>query len=180
MKQIAQPHMGQMNKSLFQTWWDSRSFLQKRVIRFCLSMLVMVLCFPLYYAGLFGTVDGPLHPSAIGARLAGLGVTKTHFLLMFLSILIISLSWNWIFNLVSLAAGSRLTCTKKRSGDFCGKPVKRTRVDDPKTGGKKVIYVCESGHEQEEAHFHPVKKGTISHCLWLLSLSFAAIVAFMS
>ena len=44
-------------------WWHSRSFLQQRLIRLCLSILVMVLCFPLYYLGFFGTVDGPLHPA---------------------------------------------------------------------------------------------------------------------
>ena len=163
-------------------WWHSRNFIQKRLIRFGLSMLTMVVCFPLYYAGLFGGVDGPLNPARIGSRLASLGVSRTHAMLLFLSFLIIAVSWNWIFNLVSMAIGSRLTC-KRVLGDkgrFCGAPVKRGTVRHKKTGAGVSQYICAEGHKRPDAHFHPLKKGAVSHCIWIVSLAFCIIVFFMS
>ena len=64
-------------------------------------------------------MDGPLHPARIGESLAGMGLTKTHSMVFFLSFLIISLCWNWIFNIVSHLMGSRLPCNKV---DEEGKP----------------------------------------------------------
>ena len=93
-------------ETAFWRWWNRLSFVQKRLFRMFASMLVMVLCFPLYYLGLFGSVEGPLNPARIGDSLAGMGVTKTHSLVFFLSFLIISVSWNWIYNIVSLLMGS--------------------------------------------------------------------------
>ncbi|MFH1954759.1 MAG: hypothetical protein ABIL06_24485 [Pseudomonadota bacterium] len=169
------------NKSPFSKWWNSRSFLQKRLIRVSLSMLVMVLCFPLYYLGLFGTVEGPLHPARIGDALAGMGVTKTHAMVLFLSFLIISVTWNWIYNLVSYLAGSRLTCNKTdESGHPCGARAERRRVAHRKTGLTAPQYVCAQGHKRPEAHFHPVQKGTFSHTLWVMALIFCVIVFFLS
>jgi len=163
-------------------WWHSRDFLQKRILRFCFSMLVMVLCFPLYYLGIFGSVEGPLHPARIGQHLAGLGVTRSHCMILFLTFLIISVSWNWIFNLVSLLIGSRLTCKRSlfKEGHLCGAAVVRHKVMDPKTGQKSICYVCAKGHKRPDAYFHPVRKGTFSHSIWLVSLVFCAIVFFMS
>lgn len=157
----------------FQRWWKTRSFVQKRLLRFCLSMLVMITCFPLYYAGFFGTVEGPLNPSRIGESLAGLGVTRTHSLILFTSFLVMSVTWNWIFNLASIAAGSRLTCTRRGpSGRPCGERVERLREG----GDSGPTYVCRRGHRRPDAHFHPVKKGSFSHTLWLVSLVFCVIV----
>ena len=168
-------------ESPLKRWWNSRSFVQKRLIRFCMSMLVMVICFPLYYLGLFGSVEGPLNPAAIGDTLAGMGVTQKHAMLLFLSFLIIAVSWNWIFNLVSMLMGSRLSCSRPTAGGRpCAARVKRERRLDQKSGRKVFHYTCEKGHKRNEAHFHPVKKGTISHSLWLISFVFCLMVFFMS
>lgn len=161
-------------------WWNSRSFLQKRLLRLCSSMLVMVVCFPLYSMGLFGTVEGPLNPKNMGDVLAGLGVTQQHSLLLFVTFFIIALSWNWIYNLVSLAAGSRLTCSRPNAGGgSCGGEAKRTREKD-ENRNTIVRYRCGRGHLRPDAHFHPVKKGTYSHVLWVVSLAFCLIVLFCS
>jgi len=168
-------------ESPFSRWWNSRTFIQKRLIRLCLSMLVMILCLPFYYLGLFGTVDGPLNPGRFGDALAGMGVTKTHSLVFFLSFLIIAVSWNWVYNLVSLLIGSRLTCNKPdEEGKPCGAPVERRKVEHKKTGQRVPQYVCAKGHKRPEAHFHPVKKGTISHTVWVIALIFCVIVLFLS
>ena len=168
-------------ESLFRRWWNSRNFLQQRLIRFCLSMLVMVICFPLYYLGFFGTIEGPLNPSQIGEQLAGMGVTRTHSMLLFLSFLIIAVSWNWIYNLASLLVGARLTCKRALSDDaICGAPVKRSKTIDKKTGREVPQYICDQGHKRPDAHFHPVRKGTVSHAIWVMSLVFCIIVFLMS
>ena len=166
----------------FRRWWNSRNFIQQRLIRFCLSMLVMVLCFPLYYLGFFGSVEGPLNPAHIGERLAGMGVTRTHSMVLFLTFLIIAASWNWIYNLVTLVMGSRLTCTRPgAAGKPCGAPVRREKQSgERKIGHPTPPYVCEQGHKRFDAHFHPVKKGTVSHTIWVVSLVFCIIVFWSS
>ena len=157
------------------------SFIHKRLIRMSLSTVVMILCFPLYYLGLFGSVEGPLNPARIGDFLAGLGVTKTHSLVFFLSFLIIAVSWNWIYNSVSLLVGARLTCKKPdEEGKPCGTRVERKKVEQKKTGQKVAQYVCANGHKRADAHFHPVKKGMVSHTVWLVALSFCVVVLFLS
>jgi hypothetical protein len=164
-------------ESAFRRWWNSRNFIQQRLIRFCGSMLVMVICFPLYYLGLFGSVDGPLHPARLGERLAGMGVSRTHSMVFFLTFLIIAVSWNWIFNLVSLAMGSRLTCTRPNAGGSpCGEPTTQGKTKDQ----KKTVYTCAKGHRRADAHFHPVRKGTVSHSIWVISLVFCIIVLISS
>lgn len=172
---------GYSQESLFSRWWKSRTFIQKRLIRLCLSMLVFVLCMPLYYLGFFGTVEGPLNPARIGESLAAMGVAKTHSILFFLTLMIITVTWNWIFNLVSYLAGARLTCNKTDDdGKPCGAPVEKRRVIHKKTGLTVPQYVCAQGHKRPEAHFHPVQKGTISHTLWVVALVFCVIVIFLS
>ena len=182
MSKIANTFHPYNQKTPFSRWWNSRNFVQQRLIRFCLSMLVMILCFPLYYLGFFGSVEGPLNPARIGAKLAGMGVTRTHSMLVFLSFLIISVSWNWIFNWVSLVVGSRLTCKRKTNdeGTLCNARVTRKKIMDKKTGIIVPQYECEHGHKRPDAHFHPVKKGTVSHTVWVLSLLFCIIVFYSS
>jgi len=165
----------------FWKWWNKLSFVQKRLFRMFASMMVMILCFPLYYLGLFGSVEGPLNPGRIGDSLAGMGVTKTHSLVFFLSFLIIALTWNWIYNIVSLLLGSRLTCNKlDEEGKPCGACVERRKVVQKKTGQKVAQYVCANGHKRPDAHFHPVQKGTFSHTVWVIALIFCVIVLFLS
>ena len=101
---------------------NNRNYGRERLFNFGVTMIVMSICFPLYYLGLFGNVEGPLQPARLGERLASMGVSKTHMLALFLSFLIISVTWNWIYNLVSLLIGSRLICFKKvgHEGAACG------------------------------------------------------------
>jgi len=168
-------------QSPLRKWWNSRTFIQKRLIRLFMSMLVLVICIPLYHMGLFGTVEGPLHPSRIGDNLATMGVTKTHSMLFFLFFLIIALTWNWIYNLVSHLSGARLTCNKTDDeGKPCGAQAERRKVVHRKTGEKASQYVCTQGHKRPDAHFHPVQKGTFSNTLWVMALVFCVIVFFMS
>jgi len=170
---------GQENR--FWRWWNGLSFVHKRLVRMSLSTVVMILCFPLYYLGLFGSVEGPLNPARIGDFLAGMGVTKTHSLVFFLSFLIIAVSWNWIYNIVSLLVGSRLTCKKlDEEGKPCGARVERRKAEQKKTGQKVTQYVCANGHKRPDAHFHPVQKGMVSHTVWLVALTFCVVVFLLS
>ncbi len=57
-------------ESRFRKWWNGLDFLHKRLIRMFLSLLVMVLCFPLYYLGLFGSCGGAAQSGA-NRRLSG-------------------------------------------------------------------------------------------------------------
>ena len=168
-------------ESGFRKWWNSLDFLRKRLFRMSLSLLAMVLCFPLYYLGLFGSVEGPLNPARIGQTLAGLGVTKTHALVFFLSFLIIAVAWNWIYNIVSDLLGARLTCNKvDEEGRVCGARTERRKIEHKKTGKAGSQYVCTKGHKRPEAHFHPVQKGRFSHTLWVIALIFCIVVLFLS
>jgi hypothetical protein len=165
----------------FWRWWNGLSFVHKRLVRMSLSTVVMILCFPLYYLGLFGSVEGPLNPARIGDFLGGMGVTKTHSLVFFLSFLIIAVSWNWIYNTVSLLMGGRLTCKKlDEEGKPCGARVERRKVEQKKTGQRVAQYVCANGHKRPDAHFHPVQKGMVSHTVWLVALSFCVVVFLLS
>lgn len=175
------PYKPYEEESPLRKWWKSRSFIQKRMIRVSLSMLVLVICIPFYHLGLFGTVEGPLNPSNIGDGLANMGVTKTHSMLFFLSFLIIAGTWNLIFNLVSYLMGSRLTCTKPDdSGKPCGARAERRKVLHKKTGQSKTQYVCTEGHKRPDAHFHPLQKGIISKTVFMIAAVFCAIVFFLS
>jgi hypothetical protein len=164
-------------ESAFRRWWNAKSFLQKRMIRLCLSMGMLIICTPLYHLGFFGSVDGPLHPAHIGDALAAMGVTKTHAKIFFLSFLIITVSWNWIQNVASHLMGLRLTCNRlDERGNFCGTPVSRRWGVLRGTGAAGWIYACSKGHERPEAHFHPVQKGRTGHAVWLTTLAFCVIV----
>jgi len=90
-------------------------------------------------------------------------------------------SWNWIYNIVSLLMGSRLTCNKKdEEGKPCGARVERRKAEQKKTGQKVTQYVCANGHKRPDAHFHPVQKGTFSHTVWAIAAVFCFIVFFLS
>jgi hypothetical protein len=175
------PYKPNEQESPIRKWWNSRTFLQKRMIRFSLSMLVLVICIPFYHLGLFGTVEGPLNPSNLGDGLADIGVTKTHSMLFFLSFLIIAGTWNLIFNLVSYLVGARLTCNRTdESGKACGARVERRKVVQKKTGQSVAQYVCTEGHKRPDAHFHPVQKGAVSKTVFMIALAFCFIVFFLS
>ncbi|MBW1925321.1 MAG: hypothetical protein JRJ35_17890 [Deltaproteobacteria bacterium] len=160
----------------------NRVYLRRRLRSIGFSMIAMGICFPLYYLGLFGGVKGPLNPEQLGTSLANMGLSKVHMLVFFISLLIFATAWNWVYNLVSLLMGARFTCAKKmdKTGEPCGVPVTRKRFVSKRTGLPVTEYVCEKGHRRSEAHFHPVKKGAVSHSLWVISLAFCAIVLFLS
>jgi hypothetical protein len=121
-----------------------RSYGQQRLGRFGLTLIVMGISFILYYLGLFGGVDGPLNPSRLGAHLTLWGVSKAHLLMFATGMTLLTLTWNWIYNLAGFLLGTRRTC----------RPV--------------------------DAHFHPLKKGTIGHMLWVISVMFTFIVFYAS
>lgn len=152
-------------------------YIRSRLHNFGLTMVVMGASFILYYLGLFGTVDGPLSPDHMGVALSGLGVTRRHVILILLSVLIGAVSWNWIFNLTSLAVGNRLTCKATGDGDdeVCAAPVQRTRRLSRRTGRTIMEYVCARGHHRADAHFRPVKKGAVSNTVWMACLAFVLI-----
>ncbi|MBW2061613.1 MAG: hypothetical protein JRI95_08645 [Deltaproteobacteria bacterium] len=158
---------------------NNRNYIQKRLSNFSLTMIVMGISFILYYLGLFGNVEGPLQPGQLGEKLAAMGVSRIHVLLFFITVLAITIAWNWIYNLVSLLTGARLTCTKKmdNGNTVCGASVTREKVAHNKTGIAVTRYVCSHGHERFEATFNPVKKGTLGHTVWVISLLFC-IMAF--
>lgn len=150
---------------------------RNRAHSFGLTMIVMGASFILYYLGLFGTVDGPLSPDKLGTALAGLGVTRQHVIGVLLFFLFAAVSWNWIFNLSSLLMGRRLTCAAPGDGPdgVCGAPVQRRRRRSKRSGRTGVEYACGHGHRQKQAHFHPVKKGTLGHTVWAACLVFVLI-----
>ncbi|MEJ2165716.1 MAG: hypothetical protein P8X90_09320 [Desulfobacterales bacterium] len=154
-----------------------RSYGQQRLAHFGITMIVMGVCFFFYYMGFFGGVDGPLNPAQLGENLSAAGVSKGHLVLAAAVLELLSLSWNWIFSLASLLLGRRLTCSRTdEQGDICGEPVRRQALPQKKSSKRKQIYVCDHGHRQPNAHFHPLEKGTIGHMLWVISLLFALVV----
>ena len=157
-----------------------RSFFQSRLANFGLTLIIMGASFGLYYLGLFGTVEGPLTPARMGTALADMGVTQRHVIVMLLTLLIAALTWNWIYNLASLMAGHRLTCNAvdKETGEPCGAVVERRKHQAKRGGHNVVTYRCPHGHLRPEAHFHPVRKGTLSNTIWIGCAIFTLIAIF--
>ncbi|MCU0539462.1 MAG: hypothetical protein MUF46_06185 [Desulfobacterales bacterium] len=150
-----------------------RTHIQRRVMIFGLNLVVMAICFPLYYLGFFGRVEGPLSMANIGQSLAGMGFTVASFQGLLIVVFLILLSWNWVLNLIAHLAGQRLTCSQgSREQGFCGRLVERRRGRD----GKSWVYLCPHGHQRSEAHFHPIRKGKLANSL--LAASLAAAVMF--
>ena len=158
-----------------------KSYAQQRLFSFGVTMMVMGGSFFLYFLGLFGNVEGPLEPEKLGNFLAGLGVSQTHIMVICLFIMIVFITWNWVFNLVSFLMGARMTCTRSHEGSRqCDAAVRRIKTTERKAGTRVIQYVCEHGHKRNEAHFNAIKKGPISHSIWLISLIFFGIVLFLS
>ena len=143
-------------------------------------MIVMGASFGLYYLGLFGTVDGPLAPARMGTTLAEMGVNQRHVIVMLLSVLIAAVSWNWVYNFASLISGQRMTCNAvdKATAEVCGAAVQRYKHVSKRGGQTVVEYRCPHGHRRPEAHFHPVRKGTLSHTIWIGCAIFTLIAIF--
>jgi len=157
-----------------------RGFLRNRLQSFGLTLIVMGASFFLYYLGLFGTVDGPLAPARMGSALSSMGVGQRHVIGLPVSLLSAAVSWNWLYNLGRLLAGQRMTCnhTDKASGEVCGAVTRRLRHVSRRSGHTVVEYRCPHGHRRPEAHFHPVRKGTVSHTIWVGCAVFTLIAFF--
>jgi hypothetical protein len=154
-----------------------RPYGQQRLFHFGITMIVMGASFFLYYLGFFGRVEGPLNPAQLGEHLAVSGVSKAHLIIVAVVLVLLSLSWNLIFNLACLRLGRRLTCSRvDEDANTCGATVRRQAASQKKNSRSAQGYVCAHGHTQPKAHFHPLKKGTIGHMLWVTSLMFAFVV----
>jgi hypothetical protein len=156
---------------------SNRTYGRQRLHNFGLTMIVMGICFIFYYLGFFGNVKGPLNPAQVGETFARLGVSKTHVLVFACALMVFAITWNWLYNLMKFLRGSQLTCN--RMGDPsgpCGAPVIREKIVHEKTGQTVSRYVCPHGHKRPAAHFHPVKKGIVSHTLWVMAVIFCLIV----
>jgi len=154
-----------------------RPYGQQRLFHFGVTMIVMGASFFLYYLGFFGRVDGPLNPAQLGEQLAVSGVSKAHLIILAAVLVLLSLCWNWIFNLACLRLGRRLTCScVDEDANTCGATVRRQAASQKKNGSRAQDYVCDHGHIQSQAHFHPLKKGTVGHMLWVTALMFAFVV----
>jgi hypothetical protein len=144
------------------------AYMQRWKTKFGLNMIVMAICFALYYLGLFGGVEGPLTVTNIGRGLAEAGLTSDHFQALLVALFAIALCWNWVVNLLAHATGQRLTCSAGGPEQgFCGAPVERAR---PAGDAAEWVYTCAHGHRRAEAHFHPVRKGTAANTVLLVSL----------
>ena len=159
-----------------------RTYGEQRLANFGITLMVMGLSFFLYYLGFFGRGDGPLNPAQLGEHLAASGVSKAHFITLTVVLALLTLSWNWIFNLVCLRLGRRLTCSRVDDrGDTCGEPVRQQKTSASKRSSQRMQrYRCSRGHTQPNAHFHPLKKGTFGHMLWVISAILCLIVFYAS
>jgi hypothetical protein len=161
-----------------------RTYGQQKLANFGITLMVMGLSFFLYYLGFFGRVDGPLNPAQLGEYLAASGVSRALFITLAVVLALLTLSWNWIFNLACLRLGRRLTCSRVDDrGNICGESVRRQKASAPQRGSQRMQpypYRCSRGHTQPTAHFHPVKKGTVGHMLWVISAILCLIVFYAS
>ena len=157
------------------------SFGQQRLRNFGITMIVMGISLFLYYLGLFGGIDGPLNPSQLGTRLAAWSVSKVDILIISTGVTLLTLIWNWVYNLACFLLGTRRTCGHiDDSGNICGEKVKqekRIHANDNKPDSR---YVCAMGHTRSDARFYPLKKGSISHILWMISMIFLLVVFYFS
>ncbi len=133
-------HTSQIRFSSPEIHQPRRGFAQTRLQNFGLSMIVMVVSFLLYYLGLFGGVEGPLKPARIGETLASLGVSNYHVLGTCLVFMLISLTWNHVYN-------------------ACHPFLRRNDTGGP---------------------IPTVRKGPVSHFLWIMWLVFSAMVAYQA
>jgi len=85
----------------------NQSYIRNRIYNFSVTMIVMGASFVLYYLGLFGGVDGPLEPAAIGAKLASRGITRNDLFIVFLLLTGLGVTWNWIVNAIARLIESR-------------------------------------------------------------------------
>ncbi len=147
--------------------YGTLDYIRFRLRRFGISMIVLAFCLILYYLGFFGNHEGPLNPGRLGQALDARGMDKHHTACLFIALFFLLLTWNWVFNMVSLIRGKRLVClAADREGVLCGARVYRESYADPE-GNKRLCYRCEKGHVSSSARFMPIRKGPWSYCICL-------------
>lgn len=159
-----------------------KDFAAMRLRNFGVSIIVMVVCFTLHYMGLFGGVEGPLEGKRLGETLVTIGFTKYHLLGCFLALLVVSVTWNWIFNYVAKLRGTRLTCIRISDEDgfkkVCGAPARRTETQKGRDGKTEYRYRCAHGHVLRQAKFHPIKKTAITHTIWMIVATWCGMLVY--
>ncbi len=122
---------------------DDNRVIWHQIIRMVVTLASLGGSIGLYYLGFFGTVEGPLNPEKISAAVAGSNIGSGHLLAGLFLIFLVSISWNWVYNMIN-----------------------RIKIDRAATGhsqsaGKQKI---------EPVTFQPVRKGPWSHTIWAGSL----------
>lgn len=159
---------------------ENREAFNRQWVRRCsIQILVMVICFALYYLGLFGGVEGPLSGASLADLLVRLHVSGRDILFFFLGLTVLCLTWNWGYNLFCFVFGRRLTCNqpgKEGSGGRCGAPTLRRKGRDSRSGRTAYRFHCRAGHVRETADFRPLEKGIWGNMLWLFLLAVTVMI----
>ena len=169
------------NASVANPSMPGKDYVAMRLRNFGVSIIVMVVCFTLYYLGMFGGVEGPLEGKRLGETLLYYGLNQYHLLAVFLVLLAVAVSWNWIINYAARVRGTRLTCIRTSEEDgiqhVCGAEAKRIRQPG-KNGRTEIRYQCAKGHVLREARFHAVKKTAVTHTLWMIAATWCAMLVY--
>lgn len=116
-----------------------------RLKRFGWSMITLGGSMGLYYLGFFNSTEGPLNSEKIGTYMNDMGITGKHLMVILILLFLISVTWNWIYNL-----HYRLYRRKRANALICHGPK-------------------DTGVSQSKAH-SPVRKGPWGHALWMAFL----------
>jgi hypothetical protein len=122
---------------------DDNRIIRHQVIRTVVTLASLGGSIGLYYLGFFGTVEGPLNPEKISAAVADSNIGAGHLLAGLFLIFLVSISWNWVYNLINRIK------------------IDRAATRHSQSAGKQKI---------EPVTFQPVRKGPWSHTIWAGSL----------
>jgi hypothetical protein len=122
---------------------DDNRLIRHQAMRLVVTLVSLGGSIWLYYLGFFGTLEGPLNPEKIGAAVAGSNIGPGHLLAGLFLIFLVSISWNWVYNLINRIK------------------IQRAVTRHPQTAGKQKI---------APVTFQPVRKGPWSHTIWAGSL----------
>jgi hypothetical protein len=118
---------------------DDNRLIRHQAMRLVVTLVSLGGSIGLYYLGFFGTLEGPLNPEKIGAAVAGSNIGPGHLLAGLFLIFLVSISWNWVYNLIQRMK------------------IQRAVTKHPQTAGKQ---------KNEPVTFQPVRKGPWSHTIW--------------
>ncbi|EMS80738.1 hypothetical protein [Desulfotignum phosphitoxidans] len=118
---------------------DDNRLIRQQAMRLMVTLVSLGGSIWLYYLGFFGTVEGPLNPEKIGAAMAGKNIAPGHLLAGLFLIFLVSISWNWVYNLIHRIK------------------IERAASRHPQAAGKQ---------KNEPVTFQPVRKGPWSHTIW--------------